>query len=295
MNDRKHVWWVLLVTFALGANALAQAKVLYEKTSPYNTIVVTEDEHGLRTLQFEKNGARQSVVQVGEPDHLELPYVRASLLGLVLVEEPRRMLVVGVGGGTIPSFLHRHYPRATVDAVDIDPDVVAVARQFFGFQEDANLHAYVEDGRRFIEQHTNHYDLIVLDAYGSDSIPYHLATREFLQAVRRALTPRGLAVGNVWSRPSNRLYDSMVRTYQDVLDQLYILDAAATGNKIFFAIPRPERIRRNDLMRRASAVSQAKQFPLDLGALLRYGFRRVGKNNLRGHVLLDKPAEPKSE
>lgn len=99
-----------LALVASVAIARADETVLYEKASAYNTIVVTEEKNGLRTLRFGKDGVRQSVVKRGDPDHLVLPYVRVALVGLALAEEPRRFLVVGLGGGTLPMFLRKHYP-----------------------------------------------------------------------------------------------------------------------------------------------------------------------------------------
>jgi spermidine synthase len=281
----------LLAVLLLCTIVPAQEKVLYEKQSSFSNILVTEGENGLRTLWFEKDGARQSVVKPGDPDHIELPYARAMPVGLALVEEPKRVLIVGLGGGTIPSFLHKHYPKAAIDVVDIDPDVVDVARKYFEFREDATLRAHVADGRKFIEQARNRYDLIFLDAFSAEEIPYHLATREFLQAVRRALTPDGVVLGNIWSRYSNPLYDSMVRTYQDVFDELYILDVWDVGNKILIALPRKQQLARDDLARRASAVSKQRQFRFDMGELVRYGLRHPAKDDSGGRVLIDKKKE----
>ena len=277
----------LLAVFVLFVAASGEEKVLYKKDSPYNTIVVTEDGEGLRTLFFD-NRVKQSVVKVGDPDHVELAYARAMPVGLALVEEPRRMLIVGLGGGTIPGFLHKHYPKTTIDVVDIDPDVVKVARKYFGFREDATMHAHVKDGRRFIEECRDPYDIIFLDAFGAENIPYDLATREFLVAVRRALTPKGIVVGNVWSRYSNPLYDAMVRTYQDVFDELYILDVQGTGNKILIALPRKERIGRDELARRAGRISKQKRFRFDMGELVTYGYRHVEEKDPDARVLRDK-------
>jgi spermidine synthase len=285
---------VLVVSITITALCVAvraDQKVLYEQKSPYNTIVVTEDDQGLRTLRFERDGVRQSVVKVGDPDHLELPYARAMPVGLALVHEPRRVLIVGLGGGTIPGFLHKHYPQMTIDVVDIDPGVVEVARKLFGFRDDATMRAHVGDGRRFIEECREPYDLIFLDAFGSENIPYHLATREFLQAVRRALTPRGVVVGNVWSRGSNPLYDRMVRTYQDVFDELYVVDVRGAGNKILIAMPRTERIDRDDLARRARQISTEKHFRFDMGEVVTYGFRTPGNDGSGVRVLTDEERE----
>jgi len=293
MISRKLLPLALLVVLALGVLAAADQKVLYQKASPYNTILVTEDEQGLRTMFFDSK-VRQSVVKVGDPDHIELPYARAAAVGLSFVEEPRRVLVVGLGGGTIPSFLHKHYPRTTIDVVDIDPDVVIVAKRFFGFREDATMRAHVGDGRRFIEECRTPYDIIFLDAFGSENIPYHLATREFLQAVRRALAPGGIAVGNIWSRGSNPLYDSMVRTYQEVFDDLYIFDVRGAGNKILVALPRRQLVDRDDLARRASRISSEKRFRFDLGDPVTYGYQHASEKNSRGRVLADKRKDDKT-
>lgn len=278
----------IIAVLALCVGFFVREKTLYEKESEYNTILVTEDDRGIRTLYFQRYGSRQSVVNVSDPDYLELEYVRVMPVGLALVEQPERILMVGLGGGTIPRFLHKHYPQTTIDVVDIDPDVVDVAKKYFGFREDTTLHVHVEDGRKFIEEAKAGYDIIFLDAYGADEIPYHLATREFLQAVRRALTPKGIVVANIWSSRSNRLYHSMVRTYQDVFDSLYILDVEGAGNQIFVAYPRQDRLTRNALARKARQISKEKQFPFDMGDVVLYGFRSVGKQDVRGRVLLDK-------
>jgi len=280
----------LIAVLASCARAPANEKTLYEKESPYNTIVVTENDRGLRTLWFERNGARQSVVDVDDPEHLELPYLRSMLVGLALVERPQRILVVGLGGGTLPRFIHEHYPKTTLDVVDIDPDVVDVARRFFGFREDATLRAHVADGRRFIEESRVRYDIIFLDAFGSENIPYHLATREFLEAVRRALGPKGVVLGNIWSRASNPLHDSMVRTYQEVFDELYMLDVQGAGNEILIGLPRQGRITQADLARQAKILSKRKRFRFDMGRPVMYGFRHMVEKSPEGRVLRDKKA-----
>jgi len=292
MITRRHFAYgllaVLAATLAVGLVAPAAEKTLYQKQSAFSTIVVTEDEQGLRTLWFEENGARQSVVKVGDPDHLDLAYAKVMPVGLALVENPRRVLIVGLGGGTIPMFLHKHYPKTTIDVVDIDPDVVDVAKRFFAFREDATLRAHVDDGRRFIEKCRNPYDIIYLDAFSAENIPYHLATREFLQAVRKAVAPGGVVVGNVWSRGSNPLYDSMVRTYQEVFEELYVVDVSGAGNKILVALPRRQRVDPDDLARRARKISSAHKFRFDLGDAVEYGFRRPGEDGTHAQVLTDK-------
>lgn len=284
--------------FLLGAGMLicalaqGQEKLLFEKQSPYSLIRVTEDNQGLRTLWFDDSGVRQSVVKPGDPDHLELPYARSMMIGLAICPQPRRVLIVGLGGGTIPGFIHKHYPQTTIDVVDIDAEVVRVAERFFGFRQDEHLRAHVADGRRFIAAVREPYDMIFLDAYSADEVPAHLTTREFLLAVRRAVdAERGVVLGNIWSRFSNPLYDSMVCTYVDVFEAVRIADVPEAGNKIVIALPRPAAPQRGELATRASELARQQRWRFDLGRLVRDGYRAPGEELIYGRVLHDRQSE----
>ncbi len=207
--------------FLLGAVSVVppRTRVIYQTRSKYNDrIIVRENPEGVRYLMFSDDGGYQTVRRPGDCDNLELPYTKVMLAGLALSPQPRRILVVGLGGGAIPGFLHKRYPRTRIDCVEIDPAVVDVAKKFFGFKEDAYLRVFVADGRKFVEESRFVYDAIFLDAYGDEAIPVHLATREFLLAVRSTAHPRGVVLGNVWDRFSNALYDSIVRTYEAVFE-----------------------------------------------------------------------------
>jgi spermidine synthase len=286
---RRRHFLALGFVWALGlcVPAVAGEKLLLERKSPYNTILVTEDDRGLRILRFEKDGARQSVVKLGDPDHLELPYTRAIPVAFVFVEKPQSVLVVGLGGGTIPGFLRKRFPGLGIDVVEIDPGVAEVARSHFGFREDAKMHAYVDDGRRFIERSGRLYDIIFLDAFGTDSVPYRLVTREFLVGVSRALTPRGVVIGNVWGPGSNPLYDSMVRTYQAVYDEVSMLDVHGANNKIVVASPRKQSFSKAELVRRARQLTRELALRSDLGDIVERGFHRVGPDGASGRILTD--------
>jgi spermidine synthase len=283
----------LALVCALLVGACAAPMVIHRQASPFSTITVTEGAQGLRTLYFDQGNVRQSVVKPGDPDHLELAYAKVAMVALAIVEAPRRILVVGLGGGTLPSFLRKHYPEAEIDAVEIDPVVVEVARQFLGFREDPRMRAHVADGRRFVEAaRPRSYDLVFLDAFGAERVPPHLATREFLQSVRRALAPGGVAIGNVWGRRRNPLHDAMLRTYQDVFDGVYVMEAEGDVNNLFFCLERPRRLVQAELARAARRVSAAKGFRFDMGTLVERGFFEARARDPAARVLVDAELAP---
>ena len=274
----------------LGWSVFARAaeRLIHQAESQFNEVLlVTEDENGLRTLRFRTNGARQSVVKPGDPDHLAVRYIQAFPVGLLWQPQPQRILIVGLGGGSIAMFLHKHLPEASIDAVELDPAVVAVARSHFGLVTDARLQVHVGDGRAFIEQARPGYDLILLDAYGRDGFPHALATQEFLRAVQRVLSPQGVVLSNVWSRQHNSHYDDMVASYRSLFGFMAVMDLEGVGNKLLIARHQPEPFNRAALISRASALSRRLGLRVGLGPMVRMGLRLPDAQERAGKVLLD--------
>ena len=284
-----HAWrvYAALALLAMSAIAPAAEKVLYDKPSAYNNIIVTEDESGYRVLRFERNGARQTIARPGDPTFLGFAYTKVAFAGLALAEDVKRIAIVGLGGGTMPVFLRHYYPNATIDVVEIDPDVVKVAKEYFGFREDPALRAHVGDGRKFVESVREPYDVVFLDAFGTRNVPPHLATVEFLRAVKRSVKPSGVVIGNIWGRASNPLYDSMVRTYQEVFDELYIVDVPGTTNKIMLSLTRKQALDRAQFAKLARNLGTGKGFNFDAGDIAEDQFTNAGRKSGSGKVLRD--------
>ena len=246
---------------------------LLERRTPYNTVYVSQDTAGLRVLRFEPSGARQSVVKLSDPDHLELRYTRVVPLALAFVPQPKRALIIGLGGGSIPMFLRAHFPQLRIDTVDIDPVVVEVAKSHFGFREDERVRAFVDDGRHFVEHATERYDLVVLDGFGNDGAPPHLTTREFLSAVKQRLQPGGVVVSNVWGPEVNRAYASMVKTYAAVYPSVKLVEVPDARNLVLLASTQPLDVEPEELVRRAATLTESLH--------LRYGLEGVARRSLR--------------
>jgi spermidine synthase len=110
------------------------------------------------------------------------------------------VLVIGLGGGTAVKQFLAAYPEVIVDAVEIDDEVAKIARRWFYLPPDSNrFHLFVEDGRRYLESHQTNYDLIIIDAYHNDAIPFHMVTRQFFELAHAHLNSGGLIALNLIS------------------------------------------------------------------------------------------------
>jgi spermidine synthase len=255
---------------------MSKEALIYEDQTLSGLTRVTQDVDGIRTLRFGQHGPRQSVVKKGDHDYLGLPYARSAMIGLAFTEQLDRILVLGVGAGNIPMFLRKYYSDAQIDVIDIDPQIIVLAKEYFNFLEDRRLHAYAQDGREFIENVQKPYDLIFLDAYTAAGIPKHLVSKEFLVTLKGALKPSGVVVANMWSTPKvNPLYRSMLRTYQEVFHEVYTLRVPTAGNKIVIALPRLRGLPLNSVAQRAQEISAQKRLPFELSEVLQPGLIKL--------------------
>jgi len=201
------------------------AQVIHHEKSLYRNILVYEED-GQRCLSFSRKNetARQTCQLLSNPNEFVFSYTRMMMGALYLNPNPRKVLIVGLGGGILPTALSKLFPETVIDVVEIDPAVVKVAQQFFGFHPSQNVHIFEEDGRVFIKragQTDQRYDLIMLDAFDHEYIPEHLLTREFLLEVKKLLTAEGVLAANTFS--SSRLYHHESVTYSAVFGDFYNL------------------------------------------------------------------------
>ncbi|MGH2405905.1 MAG: spermidine synthase, partial [bacterium] len=199
---------------------------LYEADSIYHRIVVVEDAVA-RYLRFDRSF--QSGMYLHDAFDSPFLYAAYTHLGLIFHPKPKTVLVVGLGGGSIPKRFWRDYPEMTIEVAELDPRVVEVAKQFFGVREDARFRIAVQDGRLFLRKAQGLYDMIILDAYFDEAIPFHLTTREFLVLVKSRLGKGGVIVFNMLGAltgPHSRLFRAMYRTVAEVFPGVYVFPTA---------------------------------------------------------------------
>jgi spermidine synthase len=210
--------------------------ILFRKPESYNDILVYKSE-GVVYLYFhaDLDAEIQSRMELEAPLHLLSPYSRLVMLGLLWNPAPKRIYVIGFGGGRIPMVMHHVLPETVIDCADIDRDVVDVAMRFFGVAKDARLKISIQDGRRKLAEHpaAEPYDMIVVDAFiGVGSGPRDFSTCEFFALCREKLTPEGVTVINLLDNDTQHALKK--RTIIESFPQVFSVRDEERGNQVLF-------------------------------------------------------------
>jgi spermidine synthase len=249
--------------------ALAQrSNAIYEVKSQYQTIAVWDSTDGLRRqLIFDPtwNGSDsiQSEMSKSNPNELVLDYAQYMIASVPLVDKPKRILIVGLGGACLQRYLHDLLHETVIESAELDPAVLEVARKYFDFIEDDRQKVHIGDGREYMEKSHEKFDIIMLDAFSATSIPYRLATREFLQRVKDRLAKGGIVCANLWSHQAD--YPNMLKTYAQVFPELHVLPCPMPwSNHILVAMPTPQKLTVKKWKEKAIAFDNAHPTGLKL-------------------------------
>ena len=226
----------LLVTLLL-IGFSSQAKVIHQERSLYRNILV-EETGDLRCLKFDEKARKssQSCIYKSNPQKLVFNYTKLTFASLLLIDNPKNVLIIGLGGGTLSNVISELYPDAMIENVEIDPAVIKVARDYFAFKENDKVTSKVQDGRIFIKRaaiQQAKYDWIILDAFNGDYIPEHLLTKEFFAEVKSVLADGGVVAANTFS--SSKLYEHESATYEAVFGDFINVSTEKNSNRIILA------------------------------------------------------------
>lgn len=239
--------------------------------------VEVSEARGVRTLHL-GGDAIQSAMRLSAPDRLELAYTRAMMGGLLFRPEPRDMLMIGLGGGSIARFVHEHMPGSHMTVVEINAKVVAAARSFFGVpQDDARLKIVVEDGGDFVRAHAQTADMLLLDAFDDGRSVRRLATQSFYDACYACLRPGGVfSVNFIEDEPQFPAY--LRRIESSFGGKVLLLPSEDRVNNIVLAWREgPVRAAIEPLKRQARSLKRRYGLPFDL--FLRELLAHNGRSN----------------
>ena len=265
-------------TLALGAltlcgfgRAYAQLRgeprrVIEERDTQFGRIAVVESGRR-RYLAYGagKDVVYQSVIDLDRPHELAAPYTRLMMLGVVYAQPYARMVQIGVGAGNMTGYAIRTFPSAVVHAVDIDRDVVELGARHFGLAPHPRLHLHIDDGRRWLANSRETFDVVMLDAYDDKSIPAALMEPAFFQTVAARLAPSGVVMQNV--------YVPMVDTKQLLLalrKSFAQVDTYKAGDSAVLAAYQGEARSLRELTLRARQLDEELRPAHSLAALLKH-------------------------
>lgn len=219
------------------AQAAADNQTLYEGDSIYHHITIRQDG-GERCMIFgRQRDLRQTCVNLAKPDDSIFEYTAMMFAGFLFRPDAKKVCLIGLGGGYIPTVFRMHLPQVQLQTVEVDPHVEKLAKQYFSFTVPAGQKLAIDDGRQFLKKSPERYDQIWLDAFNSDYIPAHMTTKEFLKLVRSRLNEGGIVVQNLFG--GNNLYDAQIATFQSVFAKVFVFEGQRSGSCIIVASDRP--------------------------------------------------------
>ena len=220
------------------------------------------EEDGVRYLHI-GGEAIQSGLRIDEPDRLELDYVRAMMAVLLFCPRPRDVLMIGLGGGSMARFIHQRLGETRVAVVEINPEVVCIAREYFHFPaDDDRLVVVVADGAAVVPERPASADVLIVDGFEDGETPEALATQPFYDAAFASLREGGVMVVNFMA--DARKMDAYLGRIESAFGRYpTLLMAEDRDNLIAFAAKGgPARIAWDEL--KARALSANVRFGLQL-------------------------------
>jgi len=289
-----------LISIAAFASPMAHADVLLDESirasmlakpdgriahvqSSYNDIYVNKRRSDL-TMSFQLKGwdYTESVSNLRDPDDLVLRYAQTMTIATAFPTEPKKILMLGLGGGSLSTYLGRFMPDATIDTVEIDRRVIDVAKTYFGIRETERVRYFDADGRVFLNRNRQLYDLILLDAYRGGFVPFHLLTKEFYALVKQRLTPGGAVASNV--HDGTKLYHSTVKTLGEVFSDI---DLFPSGQGEVIALGMNAPIDKETLAQRAATLQERYKFRFPLPDQLARRMENPRAQAVGGELLTD--------
>jgi spermidine synthase len=244
------------------------------KTAVDRRTVYMSERYGVRSLHIGSDTI-QSSMRIARPLELELAYTRSMMAFLLFVPPPREVLMIGLGGGSLAKFLHHRLPHTRVKAVEVNPQVVALARQYFEVPRDgANFEVIVADGAEYVSRAEVKADVMLIDGYEADSYVEALASETFYADCLRRLRRCGMLVVNLWG--SDRTFETLLQRISTTSDgRTLCLPAERPGNIIVLAFAHaPAMFRWCDLEARADALHQ--RYGLEFPRFVE-GFRKMNR------------------
>ena len=206
-------------------------EIIYEVESMGMPIQVV-DKTNVRHLRF-GNSIRQSSINKAHPFKLQTKYTRdMSKVFDHYKDIPKNILVLGLGAGTIPSYLFHRFPKTKIYVVEILPELKEIASDYFSMPRNERLEIVIGDAYDYIKETQIQFDLIFMDVFSKNAIPKKFCTEEFYAGLKRLTSADGYVAFNTWIDPSS--YSNYINKLQNVFDVVIEECVPKSGNHIAF-------------------------------------------------------------
>jgi len=191
------------------------------------------ERDGMLTLHFD-GLSLQSEMSIDDPDELVFSYTRAMMSFLLIEPAPKKIVMIGLGGGSLAKYCYRYLPQAEIVVVEINPDVIALRNEFAIPADDARFKIVLGDGAVFVKEQTEPCDVLMVDGFDAAGLPDELCSQAFYDDCFAALSDDGIMVANLWG--SSGLYQAMVARIETSFDDTpLVVSADDSPNKIVLA------------------------------------------------------------
>lgn len=184
------------------------------------------DSANERQLQF-RSSVLQSRMRLDNPYALIAPYTRQMMSFLLFNPDPVHILMIGLGGGSMPKFCYRHMPDAKVTVVELDARVIAMRDSFFVPADDERFRVVHDDGVHYVKNLDELIDVVLIDAFDENGVAPSLSASSFFDDIEKSLTDDGVVIMNLLGEP--RLYAAAVSRVREVFGDR-VLQVAVPGN-----------------------------------------------------------------
>ncbi len=176
----------------------------------------------------------QSRMQLQDPHALDLEYTRTMMGFLLFKPEPAALTMIGLGGGSLAKFCHRHLRKTRIQVVEINPHVIALRDEFQVPPDGKRFSVVRGDGALFVRQGAAPCDVLLVDGYDSEGLPPDLSSQRFYDDCCAMLQPDGMLVANLHAgHPQMEIFlDRMRRSFNDAV---LVVEGSDLGNTVVFA------------------------------------------------------------
>ncbi len=211
---------------------------------------------GVRSLYLGSETV-QSAMRVKAPYELELAYSRGMMMFLLFMKQPKDVLMIGLGGGSVAKYIHHFLPEMQTRVVEINPRIIQVARSHFYLPDDDERLEVIEgDGVVYLQENGNTAELLLLDIFDSQGVPPEMYNQTFFDICEASLRLDGMMAVNLWGSDKN--FDIYLqRIEQSFHDRVLVLRTGRPGNIVVFGFKRPPRdLRWSTLRERAKTLQE---------------------------------------